>query len=204
MKLPPILLFVSSLLTADYVRAQPTVKSTPLHRFLQQHYDSTSIYHSGSSWNNSPNYLILAKHQNQVDFFTYTSPYRGIKGRYYPGQLARKFAREDHAFRAAAPDTNRYLQPQPARPAALQQAWQQLDARQLWRVKDDQETISKPGTCVVEDADDNVFYLIDRRTIRVASFYAPDLQQCLGPDSGRRHALAARKILRALLTSRPQ
>ncbi|UOQ54232.1 hypothetical protein [Hymenobacter cellulosivorans] len=192
-------------LLAGSVWAQPTVKSTPLHRFFQQHYDSTIIYHSGSSWNNSPNYLILAKHQNQVDFFTYTSPYRGTKGKYYPGQLTRKFAQEDQAFRTMVPDTNRYLLPQPVRPITLQQAWRQLDPGLLWQVKDDRETGNNAGTCVVEDADDNVFYLINRRTIRIASFYAPDFrQQCLGLDAGRQRALDARKVLRTLPATRPE
>ncbi len=44
---------------------------TPLHAFLQQHYDSTVVYHSGSSWYNAPNYIILAKDQDRVDAFTY-------------------------------------------------------------------------------------------------------------------------------------
>lgn len=49
---------------------------TPLHRFFQQNFDSTIVYQSSSSRNNSPNYLILAKCQDQLEFFTYTSLYR--------------------------------------------------------------------------------------------------------------------------------
>ncbi|MCB2409146.1 hypothetical protein [Hymenobacter lucidus] len=178
------------------------MKRTPLHTFFQQNYDSTIIYHSGSNWNNSPNYLILAKHQGQLYFFTYTSPYRDATGKYYPGRLTGKFAAQDQVFRATVPDTNRYLLPQPLRPVTLQRAWQQLRPGQLWRVQDDQQTPANTATCVVEDADDNIFYLIDRQTIRAASFYAPDFyEQCLGKNPGRQQAIKARTILQALTRS---
>ncbi|MCC3153214.1 hypothetical protein Q3A66_09550 [Hymenobacter sp. BT770] len=47
---------------------------TPLHVFFQQHNDSIVVYHRGSSWNNAPKCLIVAKHRGGVDAFTYTSP----------------------------------------------------------------------------------------------------------------------------------
>jgi hypothetical protein len=84
---------------------------TPLHVFFQQQYDSTVVYHRGSSWNNAPNYLIVAMHRGGGDAFTYASPYRDGLGHYYPGQLTGHFSHEDARFRATRPDTNRYLVP---------------------------------------------------------------------------------------------
>jgi hypothetical protein len=64
----PLLGLLSALLPSH---AQAT---TPLFTFFQQHFDSTIVCQSASIWNTSPNYLILAKHQNQLAFFTYCSP----------------------------------------------------------------------------------------------------------------------------------
>ncbi|WP_324670951.1 hypothetical protein [Hymenobacter sp. GOD-10R] len=173
---------------------------TPLHTFFQQNYDSTIVYQSGSNWNNSPHYMILAKHQQQLEFFTYTSPYRDVLGHYYPGRLARQIAREEAHFRATIPDTNRYLLPKRIHPATLAHGWSQLQAHQLWLVQDDQQAPPTSRTCVVEDGDENTFYLIDKKTVKVARFYAPAAkEECAGKDRNRQQALKAIATLRTLL-----
>lgn len=172
---------------------------TPLHAFLQLHYDSTIVYHVGSAWYNAPNYIILAKHRGGVDAFTYASPYRDGFGRAYPGQLTRHFSQAEARFRATRPDTNSYLVPRTGSPAALLRAWQQLRPARFWSVRGDGERLDAPTVCTVDDGPEHVFYLLDKRAIRVVRFYAPEEQEaCGGHDANRAQALATSQALRAL------
>lgn len=181
------------------LKAQHVGQSTPLHLFFQANYDSTIIYHSSSSWNESPNYLIIAKQKEKVYFFTYVSPYREVQGIYYPGKLTLKFSQGEQRFRSTKPDTNRYFLPKPIPPLALSRSWRLLRPHQFWAVEDDRKIRKEDNGCIVDDGDEHTFYLIDKRTIRAASFYAPDfLEECVGPDLGRQRAIATRNILQAL------
>jgi len=174
---------------------------TPLHTFFQRNYDSTVIYQSGLREQRGPYYLILAKQQNRVDFFTYISPYRETAGRYFPGNLVRHFARKEAEFRAATPDTNQYFLPGMVQSSVLTTCWNQLDTRRLWAIKSDQQAASgASGQCVIDDGDYSTFYLIDRRAIRAASFYAPAyFEECLGKNVNRQQAIHAQNIFRATL-----
>ncbi|TGD82679.1 hypothetical protein [Hymenobacter wooponensis] len=179
--------------------AQPTPKVFPLHRFFQAHYDSTIIYQRGSSWNNSPNYLILAKLKDQVYFFTYASPYQETRGRYFPGGLVQKFSREELAFSRAVPDTNRYFLPGRASAPALGHCWHEVVPAQLWQVQGDEHPRRTSGHCVIEDGDENTFYLIDKRAVKVTSFYAPAYyEECEGKNPNRHVALKTIAALQAL------
>jgi hypothetical protein len=174
--------------------------TTPLHTFLQQHFDSMIVYQSGSTWNTSPNYLILAKRQHQVAFFTYCSPYRNMLGQYFPGQLMQKFSQEEARFRATTPDTNRYLLPQPIAADGLRHGWQTLHALHLWAMQGDVQARRVTGNCVVEDGEEMIFYLIDKKAIRSARFYAPAfLEACAGKAVGRQQAIQASSTLQVLL-----
>jgi hypothetical protein len=172
----------------------------PLYTFFQQHFDSTVVYQNGSNWHSSPNYLILAKYQQQVAFFTYRSPYRNVLGQYFPGQLVQKFSQEEGRFRTTAPDTNRYLLPQPVAADSLRHSWQRLQARHLWTMQGDEQAHRVIGNCIVEDGEEMTFYLIDKQAIRSAHFYAPAfLEACAGKDAGRQQALQASNTLQVLL-----
>lgn len=173
---------------------------TPLHAFLQQHYDSAVVYHVGSAWYNAPNYLILAKHRGGVDAFTYSSPYRNGLGRAYPGQLTAHFSQAEARFRATRPDTNRYLVPHAGSAAALRRTWQQLRPARLWSVRGDGERPEAPQACTVDDGAEHVFYLLDKRAIRAVHFYALEEQAaCGGHNANRAQALVTSHALRALL-----
>lgn len=173
---------------------------TPLHAFLQQNFDSTVVFQSCSGSINSPDYLILAKYQGRPEFFTYRSPYRQALGHYFPGRLQQKFAEEERRFRAAPPDTNRYLLPQLVGSATLGGSWRLLNPSGLWELRGDQQLPKAASRCVIEDGEENTFYLITRKSIRVARFYAPDFyEQCAGADPDRQRAIRARDALLALL-----
>jgi hypothetical protein len=175
--------------------------STPLHTFFQRNYDSTIIYQSGLRQKDGPNYLILAKQANQVYFFSYSSPYREAAGRYFPGRLISFFANEEAAFRAAVPDTNRYLLPVAVLSDTLRRYWRLLNPRRFWAVKDDRQIPPPSSThpCGIDDGDDNTFYLITPRSLKVASFYAPAYwEECLGKDPNRQQAISARRLFWAL------
>lgn len=175
---------------------------SPLHAFFQQHYDSTVVYHRGSSWNNAPNYIILAKHRGGVDAFTYANPYRDGLGHDYPGRLTGHFSQEDARFRTTRPDTNRYLMPRAGDPAALRRTWQQLHPARFWTVVGDDDRPGVAGDCTVEDGEETVFYLLDKRAIRVVRFYAPAQQEaCGGHDANRAQALTTSQVLQALIPS---
>lgn len=173
---------------------------TPLHAFLQQHFDSTVVFQSRSGSTHAPDYLILAKYQGRLEFFTYRSPYRQVLGHYFPGRLQHKFAQEERRFRAAPPDTNRYLLPQLVGSATLGGSWHRLNPPGLWELQGDQPLPKAAPKCVIEDGEENTFYLITRKSIRVARFYAPDFyEQCAGADPDRQRAIRARDTLRALV-----
>ena len=178
---------------------------TPLHTFFQRNYDSTIIYQSGVRERDGPAYRILAKHQKQLYFFTYQSPYHDARGRYFPGNLLRHSARLEAAFQAAVPDTNRYLLPATVLPDTLRHHWQRLRPWQLWHLKGDGPGEPAGRTCVIDDGDHNTFYLIDRRGIRPASFYAPAYwEECLGPDPNRQRALMLIKVFGAISRANQQ
>lgn len=188
---------VGLLSASSLSQAQAT---TPLYRFFQQHFDSTVVYQSGSNWNTSPNYLILAKHQHQVAFFTYRSPYRNVLGQYLPGQLVQKFSQEEVRFRATTPDTNRYLLPQRVAADSLRHGWQLLQPRHFWAIQGDAQAHRFTGNCVVEDGEEMTFYLIDKKAMRSARFYAPTfLEACAGKDVGRQQAIRVSSTLQILL-----
>jgi hypothetical protein len=174
----------------------------PLHRFFQQHFDSTIVYQHGSNWNRSPNYLILASGQNQVEFFTYRSPYRDILGHYFPGQLVQKFSQEEARFRATTPDTNRYLLPQRVAAELLQSSWHSLQPAHLWAIQGDEQARRATGDCVLEDGEELTLYLIDKKAIRSAHFYAPAFfEACAGKDGGRQQVIQVSNTLQRLLQS---
>lgn len=187
-----------SLLTAALPsQAQMT---TPLHTFFQQHFDSTFIYQSSSNWNRSPNYLILAKDQNRLTFFTYSSPYRTILGHYFPGKLVQKFSQEEARFRATTPDTNRYLLPKPIAEETLRYSWHLLNPPQLWSIQGDEQARRVTNSCVLDDGEENIFYLIDKKVIRSARFYAPSFfEECAGKDLGRQQAIQTSNTLQQLI-----
>ncbi|MGI4832393.1 MAG: hypothetical protein ACRYFK_02930 [Janthinobacterium lividum] len=158
------------------------------------------MYQSGSNGNTSPNYLILAKHQKQLAFFTYRSPYRNVLGQYFPGQLVQKFSQEDARFRATTPDTNRYLLPQRVAADSLRHGCQMLQPLHLWTIQGDAQAQRVTGDCVVEDGEEMTFYLIDRKAIRSARFHAPAfLEACAGKDVGRQQAIQVSSTLQVLL-----
>jgi hypothetical protein len=172
---------------------------TPLHTFFQRNYDSTIIYQIGLREQFGPAYQVLAQHRGQFYFFTYQSPYRHARGRYFPGNLVRHFTRQESAFRAAEPDTNRYLLPGTVLPDTLRRYWQRLRPGQLWALKGDGPGWPAARTCVIDDGDHNIFYLIDRRGIRSAAFYAPAYwEECIGKDPNRQQALSIIKVFNAI------
>jgi hypothetical protein len=176
--------------------------SSPLHSFFQQHFDSTLVYQSSSNWNTSPNYLILAKHQNQFAFFTYSSPYRDVLGHYFPGKLVQKFGKEESRFRATIPDTNRYLLPQRIAEETLRHSWQNLISPQLWAIQGDEQGRSATGGCMIEDGEEITLYLIDKKAIRAARFYAPTFYEaCVGKDPSRQQVIQLSNTLPRLLQS---
>jgi len=195
-------ILATALLWTSYfypLKAQRVIKSTPLHAFFQADYDSTIIYQSSSSSNESPNYLIIAKHKERVYFFTYVSPYRGTPGGYYPGNLIAKFSREEQRFRHTTPDTNRYFLPKPISPSTLLHSWRQLQPHQFWTIKDDQASRQANDNCVVEHGGEHTFYLIDKKGVKVLSFYAPDFfEACRGKDLGRQRAIQVITMLRSI------
>ncbi|MBW3130435.1 hypothetical protein [Hymenobacter profundi] len=167
---------------------------------MQQNFDSTIICQRSSSRNNSPNYLILAAYQNQLTFFTYRSPYRDILGRYFPGQLVQKFSQEESRFRATTPDTNRYLLPQPIASEVLRRSWESLQPPHLWAIQGDEQARRTSGNCAVDDGEDITLYLIDKKMIRSAHFYAPaSLEACAGKDVGRQQVIQVSNTLQRLL-----
>ena len=171
----------------------------PLHTFFQRNYDSTIIYQCGLRKQHQLAYLILAKRENQVYFFTYQSPYRNTGGRYFPGNLLRHYSKLEAAFQAAVPDTNRYLVPGTVPLDTLCRYWRRLGPRQLWAIKGDGPNQPAAPNCAVDDGDNNTFFLIDLRAIKAAEFYAPAYwEECAGKDANRQWAIATRALLYAI------
>ncbi|WP_201982785.1 hypothetical protein [Hymenobacter rubidus] len=158
------------------------------------------MYQGGLRDRDGPSYLILAKQKNQVYFFTYQSPYRQARGRYFPGNLVRHFAKQEAAFRAAVPDTNRYLLPGIVPPDTLRWHWLRLQPRQLWAIKGDGPNQPAAPNCAVDDGDYNTFFLIDQRAMKSATFYAPAYwEECAGKDPNRQRAIRTRGEFHAIL-----
>lgn len=173
-------------------------KITPLHLFFQINYDSTIIYHNGSSWYNHPNYLILAKQKGTYYFFTYNSPYRGQFGRQFPGNLVKKFTLEEYKFQRISPDTNQYLLPRRISTQMLKPAWQSLPPRLLWTIKEDKEF--KSSDCIIDDGEEHTFFLITKAAIKTARFDEPEYkEQCEGKNTYRQLAIKAIKTMRGVL-----
>lgn len=168
------------------LKAQQKDKLTPLHKYFQAKYDSTIIYHNWSSWYTAPNYIIIAKQKQKVYLFTYTSPYKKLKGKQY--------SEKEVEFQLTVPDVNSYLIAQNINQKELQDCWKQLNVPTLWKVESRQ--MADIDKCAIEDADENTFYFIAKSNIRRAHFYAPAFfEECSNTDKNRRKAINAIEIL---------
>ncbi len=171
---------------------------TPLHEFFQKNYDSTIIYHSGSSWYNHPNYLILAKQKDTYYFFSYSSAYRGQLGRQFPGNLHKIFTWQEYKFQIIPPDTNQYLIPHRLTTQKLKPIWQSLPPRTLWTIKDDTEF--KSSDCIVNDGEEHTFFLITKAIIKTAQFHEPVYkEECEGKNVHRQQAIKVIQMMRGIL-----
>jgi hypothetical protein len=137
------------------------------------------MYHNWSSWYSAPNYLIVAKQKDKLYFFTYTSPYKNLRGRYFPGNLSQKFMEEENKFKRTVPDTNSYLLSKNIVQATLSKSWNELQAANLWKLKDDKHILKSTGNCMIEDGTTSTFYLINKAGVKVLNYYAPDFwEEC--------------------------
>lgn len=169
-------------------------KITPLHQFFQDNYDSTIIYHNWSSWYLAPNYIIIAKQKQNLYLFTYTSPYRKLQGRPIPGDLKKLYSEEESKFQKTIPDTNRYLLALNIRSQDLQKTWKQLNIHELWKIKSNRGDTA--NNCIVEDGDENTFFLITETGIKITEFYSPSTyEECAGKNPDRQKAIQAIEVL---------
>ena len=188
-----LLLALSTLFISYPISAQQHERITPLHEFFQANYDSTIIYHSWSNWYSAPNYQIVAKQKDKLYFFTYTSPYKDLRGRYFPGNLLQKFTEEENKFKTTVPDTNSYFLAKNILQATLSKNWKELQAANLWKLKDDKNIVKSSGNCMIEDGKTSTFHLISKEGVKFLSFYAPDFwEECLEKNINRQKAIEAR------------
>jgi hypothetical protein len=194
------LLLALSLFFISYsISAQQHERITPLHEFFQANYDSTIIYHSWSNWYSAPNFLIVARHKDKLYYFTYTSPYKNLLGRYFPGNISQKFMEEENKFERTVPDTNRYLLSKDILQETLGKYWNELQAANLWKLKDDKHSLTSTGNCMIADGNTNTFYLINKEGIKVLNFYEPAYwEECLGKDINRQRAIKARAMFQRI------
>lgn len=195
-----ILLLLAGYGTAPALaQAQAPATEPPLFRFFQQHFDSTVVYQTSSSWYEAPDMLLLAKKGQTVYFFTYRSPYTSTGGRFVPGGLTRFFSEQEARFRITKPDTNHYLLLSEVSSVKLAQTWQALRITQLWKVRDaDPQPAGQ--ICGVEDAETVTLHFITPSGTRAAPFYAPDFyEECEGPGLNRGQVIRTRNALQALL-----
>ncbi|WP_276498073.1 hypothetical protein [Pontibacter litorisediminis] len=137
--------------------------------------------------------MILAKEKDKLYFFTYTSPYKNLFGRPFPGNLSQKFREEESKFDRTVPDTNRYFLPKRILHTTLSKHWDELQASKLWELKDDRYTLKSIGSCMIEHGNTSTFYLITKGSVKVLSFYAPDFwEECLEKNINRQKAIEAR------------
>ena len=189
-----VLLLALNILFISYsISAQQHERITPLHEFFKANYDSTIIYHSWSNWYSAPNYMIVAKQKDKLYFFTYASPYKDLRGRYFPGNLSQEFMEEENKFKTIVPDTNRYLLAKNILQSTLSKNWKELQAANLWKLKDDKNIIKSSANCIIEDGTTSTFYLMSKESVKVLNFYAPDFwEECLEKNINRQKAIEAR------------
>jgi hypothetical protein len=174
---------------------QTKSKTIPLHKFLQDNFDSTIIYYPSSAWVVDTEYLIMAKLNGFVMHFTYLNPYKQYFGRHAPQTLASIFIREDERFREVLPDTNRYFLPKFIRDSSTRNgSWNSIISQNIWSIKDDR--ILGEGCenkrCGIFDADSHTFYLITKSSIKQLYFYAPAfyLTRCCPNKEGLKEAVS--------------
>lgn len=175
------------------VFAQRYNEKTPLHQFFKNNFDSTIIYFQWSSWNISPNYYILSKKDSNVYYFTYTSPYRKVKGYNYPGNLDLKFITEDLIFEKTIPGTNRYLFPIQFYYSVRKKYWSEVNSDNLWNLTD---RIPLSKKCDSEDGGEDTYYLITKSNIRLLSFYDADFfEECDSKNINRENEIKTRNFI---------
>lgn len=175
------------------VFAQPYNEKTPLHQFFKNNFDSTIIYFQWSSWNISPNYYILSKKDSNFYYYTYSSPYRRVKGYNYPGNLELKFITENLIFEKTTPDTNRYLFPIQFHYSVQRKYWSEVNSYNLW-ILTDKVPISKK--CESLDGDEDTYYLITKSNIKLLSFYDADFfEECDSKNINRQNEIKTRNFI---------
>lgn len=163
-----------------FLQGQFYKDTNPLQKFFLDNYDSTIIYHQWSSWHPFPNYYIVAKKGNWINYFTYTSPYHKALGRYYPEDLTEKFIQEDIKFQSTTPDTNRYFLPVYIHHSKRDLIWTATNGYDIWRI---QEVNENNYSCEVYDATSDTYYLITKQGIRILNFYAADFFEKCKPGN---------------------
>lgn len=175
--------------------AQRYKENTPLHKFLQENFDSTIIYYSWSNWYSYPKYQIISKQGTSVYFFTYKSPYQMIGGM-APNVLAEKFVLEEMRFRQTPPDTNRYFLPKYVMAKDRDIHWKQVNDFDVWNVGKDKY---EPGGCNVYDDGTDTFYLISKSGVKVLDYYAPDFfETCKPKNINRQNVIRTRDVMKKI------
>jgi hypothetical protein len=181
--------------TCQNAFTQSKKDTIPLHKFLQNNFDSAIIYNPSSNWEFDTEYLIMAKLNGYVMHFTYLNPYKQYFGRHTPETLSSMFNRERNHFGEVLPDTNRYFLPKFIRDSTIRNgSWNNIISQNIWSIKDDR--ILGEGCdnkrCGIFDADNHTFYLITKSGIKQLYFYAPAfyLARCCPNKEGLKEAVS--------------
>lgn len=166
--------------------------NTPLHRFLQNNFDTTIIYLQSSSHYPLANYKIMTKKAGFINFFTYQSPYYGYsEGRIVPGGLFEKFINESQRFKATLPDTNRYFLPTTMPYNVINDIWHTVNAI-VWNLESD----TSKGNCYVDNDVETNYCLITKNNIKEIEFYSlTDKIKSCPPNTNRQNAANAREAI---------
>ncbi|MGN8059405.1 hypothetical protein ACTJKN_24205 [Pedobacter sp. 22163] len=169
------------------VKSQPYIGITPMHKFFQQHADSTYIISSRGSFD-IPNYKILSKVGDTISAYTYESNAKvGPKLREIPKVFRDTFLKKNANLIYFIPaDINIFFQPKYLNINSLKQFWTKSSKLKIWSINDDK--IDGEGCDVrqpkyaISDGGHLYLHLITKDSIKELFFYAPDYynEKCPG------------------------
>lgn len=180
------------------VKSQPYIGITPMHKFFQQHADSTYIISSRGSFD-IPNYDIISKVGDTISAYTYKSDTKvGPKLREIPKVFRDTFLKKNANLIYVIPaDINVFFQPKYLNVDSLKQFWIKSTKLKMWRVNDDK--IDGEGCDILKNKDGSwnlisdggaiYLHLITKDNIKELFFYAPDYYNKRCPGRKGRKAM---------------
>ncbi|MCU7694320.1 hypothetical protein ACFSPU_10705 [Haoranjiania flava] len=175
-------------------------EKSKLKNWLQQNYDTTIAVYNYSSWSQEFNLKIIAKNENNIDFFSYQNPYSFYRrdNKHISGMQQTELSAEYSKTEAG---NNKYLKKH-STVSPTQNEWKIINST-IWRAESEplnyiysEDTSGKRSYFIINDGPQYIIYLLSKHDVTALHFYAPaHLEEHSPGNFNRQAAIKVMEIL---------